>query len=166
MNIVDWISSIFTKRYFPSHYAEGPTLNFASGDHRNYLDFQYLIRSNVTELAWASLYCSDGSSELMMIVCFTNQSPPKFGDPIYEVGTGVCSGCPQGTFCEAGSKLCARTLSAPPGETIFKGWLPSEREVLQVFFVIYLMHMVDNSAEEAQCERVDDNRAMISAMLT
>ncbi|KIH63504.1 hypothetical protein ANCDUO_06194 [Ancylostoma duodenale] len=39
---------------------------------------------------------------------------------IYEVGTGVCSGCPKGTFCEVDSKLCAATLAAP-GETLITG---------------------------------------------
>ncbi|EPB68808.1 SCP-like protein, partial [Ancylostoma ceylanicum] len=100
---------------------EGPTLNYDDGGPEL---FNLLMRSSVTKLGCVWVTCSADFNfyGLMTFYCLTNQSPPGLKDPIYEVGTGVCSGCPQGTFCEAGSKLCARTLSAPPGERIFKGF--------------------------------------------
>ncbi|EYC06807.1 hypothetical protein Y032_0074g903 [Ancylostoma ceylanicum] len=108
------LASIDTKTF---SYLDTPALHYTSFADANYAN---LVRSTTTELGCVFKTCPEGKGENYTLYCLTNQKPVAVGDVIYEVGTGVCSGCPQGTFCEVDSKLCAPTLDAPPGETIFK----------------------------------------------
>ncbi|RCN52287.1 SCP-like protein, partial [Ancylostoma caninum] len=102
----------------PIPWSGAPTLNYVSFVNDRYPN---LMRSTTTELGCVFLTCSTGTDKQYTSYCLTNNRPLANDEVIYEVGTGVCSGCPQGTFCEVDSKLCASTLYAP-GETLITGF--------------------------------------------
>ncbi|KAL6732464.1 hypothetical protein Aduo_003223 [Ancylostoma duodenale] len=147
-NFVDLMSDALTDiSVYPFTYSGGPTLKY---DPNGPDEYQDLVRSNTTGLGCVFTSCTNKEdlNEYLAFYCLTNQGPLTEEDIVYEVGTGVCSGCPHGTFCDDETKLCTATRDAQ-GEASFTGLLISEHDVFADIFV-FLAQVLKSLTDHAE----------------